>query len=293
MKFCALLSMMAISAFTLSSLKALAEDAPAPEKKDSKALYKLWETIKTPKPGEPHAIGAYQAGCIVGAHSLPITGKGYQVMKLSRLRYFGHPELVNFIEKLAERTNAQKMPDLLIGDLGRPRGGPMISGHASHQVGLDVDIWFLTSSKKLTNAQRESTKAPSYVFDNKKLKSNWKAAQTLMVQEAAQFDDVERIFVNPAIKKMFCEKFPDAPWLYKLRAWWGHADHFHVRMRCPPNSDQCHKQDPLDPKETQCGKDLAWWFSDEAREEWKKKQKEISEREFPDLPAVCDSMPQN
>jgi hypothetical protein len=32
---------------------------------------------------------------------------------------------------------------LYIGDISQPRGGPMTSGHASHQIGLDADIWML------------------------------------------------------------------------------------------------------------------------------------------------------
>jgi murein endopeptidase len=29
---------------------------------------------------------------------------------------------------------------LLIGDMSQPRDGPMLYGHSSHQIGLDVDI---------------------------------------------------------------------------------------------------------------------------------------------------------
>ena len=63
-------------------------------------------------------------------------------MRLSRNRIWGHPELIRLIERLATEAKAQDgWNGLLVGDLSQPRGGPMLTGHASHQVGLDADIW--------------------------------------------------------------------------------------------------------------------------------------------------------
>src|SRR3954469_22183065 len=36
-------------------------------------------------------IGFYAKGCIAGAEALPINGDSWQVMRLSRNRYWGHP----------------------------------------------------------------------------------------------------------------------------------------------------------------------------------------------------------
>ena len=45
-------------------------------------------------------------------------------------------------KRLAESGKRVGWNGLLIGDMSQPRGGPMLNGHSSHQIGLDVDIWF-------------------------------------------------------------------------------------------------------------------------------------------------------
>lgn len=259
--------------------------------RDHRSLFDLWARITTPHRGPAAAIGNYSAGCLRGAEKLPLNGPGFQVMRPSRQRYFGHPALVRYIKALGERLqsiSSRKMPLLLVGDLGRPRGGPMISGHASHQSGLDVDIWYLMKPKRLTRKERESLSAVSMVSGGKL--RGWTERESTLVASAASFDEVERIFVDAAIKKHFCEKFPEAPWLYKLRPWWNHADHLHVRLRCPEGDASCQSQDPLDPKNPGCGEELAWWFTPEAEEEWKKKIAVRAAREFPSLPKECDEL---
>ena len=69
------------------------------------------------------------------------TAPTWQVMRLSRNRNWGHPKLVAFLERLAEKAKKVGWNGLLVGDMSQPRGGPMLTGHASHQVGLDADIW--------------------------------------------------------------------------------------------------------------------------------------------------------
>ena len=89
------------------------------------------------------AIGSYAKGCVAGATALPVDGETWQVMRLSRNRNWGHPRLIGFLERLAEAACPQinGWPGLLVGDTRQPRGGPMLTGHASHQIGLDADIW--------------------------------------------------------------------------------------------------------------------------------------------------------
>src|SRR3954465_4105552 len=79
--------------------------------------------------------GFYAHGCIAGAEGLPINGDNWQVMRLSRNRYWGHPALVALVKRLAAR--ARKVGGgraIWAGELPRPRGGPMFPGHPSHQV---------------------------------------------------------------------------------------------------------------------------------------------------------------
>lgn len=266
-------------------------NAGASSEKDHRGLFELWARISAPYRGPAAAIGNYSAGCLRGAEKLPLDGPGFQVMRPSRKRYFGHPSLVRYIKSLGERlqsVSSTKMPLMLVGDLGRPRGGPMISGHASHQSGLDVDIWYLMKPKRLARKERESLSAVSMVSGGKL--RGWTERETKLVAAAASFDEVERIFVDAAIKKHFCENSPEAPWLYKLRPWWNHADHLHVRLRCPAGDASCQAQEPLDPANPGCGTELAWWFTPEAEEEWKKKIAVRAAREFPNLPKECETL---
>src|SRR5258708_22261345 len=87
---------------------------------------------------QARTIGFYSKGCLAGAVALPINGATWQVMRLSRNRNWGHPNLTAFLERLAAQAPKTGWHGLLVGDMSQPRGGPMLTGHASHQVGLDA-----------------------------------------------------------------------------------------------------------------------------------------------------------
>jgi penicillin-insensitive murein DD-endopeptidase len=227
-----------------------------------------WGEILEPAPGTPNAIGSYTAGCVQGAIPLPTEGRGYQVMRPQRRRFFGHPLLVRYLQELGAATQQKGLGMLLIGDLGQPRGGPMPFGHRSHQSGLDVDIWFWLpdDGMPLSVADRESVGAPSMLTAGGRALDvqHWSPRQAEALRLAIGFDMVARVFVNPLIKRAMCAQFRGASWLQKLRPWWGHDDHFHVRLRCPAGQTACQDQDPL-PAGDGCGAELAWWFTEEAR----------------------------
>ncbi len=162
-------------------------------------------------------IGSYVKGCLAGAEQMPLNGDTWQVMRLSRNRNWGHPDMIALLKRLSVKAHKDAgWPGILVGDIGQPRGGPALSGHASHQIGLDA-------------------------------------------QEPA----VQRIFVNPAIKKALCrEAKGDRGWLSKIRPWWGHDYHFHIRMRCPAGNTECQGQ-PSQSEDQGCKPaDLAYWFKD-------------------------------
>ncbi|MGZ3690731.1 MAG: penicillin-insensitive murein endopeptidase [Pseudobdellovibrio sp.] len=261
--------------------------------KQASPEFAKWAAIKSPTSGETHIYGTYQAGCISGAKKLPISGKGYQVVRTSRERFYGHQNLVNYLTELGKKIQQNKYPTMMIGDMSYPRGGPFYNGHASHQIGLDVDISFNSShQKKFTNEEIENWPSPSFVQDRKILLATWGKEQTQLVELAADFPEVNRIFVSPAIKKYFCETHKDAPWLYKLRSWWGHDDHIHVRLSCPADSPDCKSQTALDPKNNSCGTELDWWFSAEADTQ-ATAQEAPGVREFPVLPPQCETVKTN
>jgi penicillin-insensitive murein endopeptidase len=252
----------------------------------SPSLAGKWGDVQEPVSGTPHAIGSYAAGCIQGAISLPPEGQGYRVMRPHRRRFFGHPLLVRYLQELGAAADRNGLGVLLIGDLGQARGGPMLSGHRSHQNGLDADIWFWLppDGMLLTVAERDTIAAPSMLTPNAWSidAQQWSQRQTDILRLAVGYDVVARIFVHPAIKQALCEQFPGASWLQKLRPWWGHDDHFHVRLRCPLGETACQDQDPL-PAGDGCGAELAWWFTEEAR----KPRPPVDSTKVP-LPAACE-----
>src|SRR5690349_8081719 len=123
----------------------------------------------TPAALQSRTIGFYSKGCLAGAAALPINGRTWQVMRLSRNRNWGHPKLVQLIERLSEKGAKVGWPGLLVGDMSQPRGGPMLTGHASHQIGLDADIWLTPMpNRELTRAEREDMSATMMVAPDRK-----------------------------------------------------------------------------------------------------------------------------
>ena len=225
----------------------------------------LFGRKETPFPGRPMSIGGYSDGCLAGAAALPITGPSWQVMRLSRNRNWGNPQLVRFLERFGNNAKKVGWNGLLVGDMSQPRGGPMISGHTSHQVGLDADIWFMPMPDHvLSREEREFTGAIDMVAkDRLDVDAQvWTHSRTELIRTAAQDPAVTRIFVNAAIKKAMCrEAGSDRDWLAKVRPWYGHAEHFHVRLGCPADSPQCKAQPPV-PEGDGCGHALDYWFKE-------------------------------
>lgn len=222
---------------------------------------------KSPAKLTPRAVGFYAKGCLAGGVDLPVTGSAWQVMRLSRNRNWAHPELIELIKKLAIDAKAQDgWPGLLVGDLAQPRGGPMLTGHASHQVGLDADIWLTPMPDRvLSKRERESLSAVSVVKSYKKINAKvWTNAHARLIRRAASFSQVARIFVHPPIKKALCDWSKgqkNRSWLRKVRPYYGHHYHFHIRINCPRGSTNCRNQPAARPKDgTGCGAELANWY---------------------------------
>lgn len=216
-----------------------------------------------PSPAPARVYGAYARGCLAGAKMLPINGSSWQVMRLSRNRNWGHPELVDFIERFSKGSQQQGWSGMLVGDMAQPMGGPMSSGHASHQIGMDVDFWLNPMpAKTYTAEERENISAVSMLAsDGQTVDPNiWTETHAKLLKHATSYPEVARIFVHPAIKKALCESAgADKAWLHKIEPWWGHHYHFHVRLSCPKDSPECENQRPL-PDGDGCGAELEKWL---------------------------------
>ena len=225
----------------------------------------LFGAVKTPSPLAARAIGFYAKGCLAGGKAIPIDGPAWQVMRLSRNRNWGHPRLVSLVERLAVDVKAHDgWNGLMIGDMSQPRGGPMLTGHASHQIGLDADIWLTPMpDQRLSRREREDLSAISMLAADRVTVDPkiWTEAHGRLILRAASYSQVERVLVHPAIKKALCENkaFPREH-LRKVRPYWGHHYHMHIRMFCPKDSPGCTPQAEVGTDDG-CGKEVDDWIA--------------------------------
>ncbi|MBI1244238.1 MAG: penicillin-insensitive murein endopeptidase [Alphaproteobacteria bacterium] len=257
------------------------------------ASAKDWGSIATPTVGDARSIGGTANGCIAGAAKLPLDGIGYQVVRVSRNRMWGHPRTLAFVRSLGVEAAGMGLPPLYIGDLSQPRGGPMTNGHASHQNGNDVDIWFNIDPKPdLPASAREDIKIVRLVAADEMSTdaSAWRPEYEHLLRRAAAHPEVERIFVHFAIKRQLCSTVgSDRDWLHKIRPWLGHDDHFHVRLSCPPGSQDCQDQQPIPPGDG-CDPTLDWWFADAIERHKSLHPAPARPRTPPKLPNACKGL---
>ena len=222
--------------------------APAAAQPLAKELFGAKSTGSNQR-AAPH--GGYAKGCLAGGVRLAETGPTWQAMRLSRNRNWGHPEAIAFVKRLSGVAAKQRgWNGLYIGDISQPRGGPMLTGHRSHQIGLDIDIWMRPATRlNLTRAERENISSISMrrakgAFVNQ----NWTRAHHEILKAAAKDKAVARIFVFPGAKVQMCkDEKGNKAWLRKIRPWWGHHYHFHVRLNCPKGAAGCVDQAPPPP----------------------------------------------
>lgn len=266
---------------------------------DAIAAKEYFGHLAQPSPGPAHVYGGYAKGCLAGAKALPTDSPSWQVMRLSRNRNWGHPQLLNFIERFSKDAQHVGWPGMLVGDMAQPMGGPMSSGHASHQIGIDVDFWLNPMPAKTYTAQeRENVSAVSMLAaDGHTVDPNiWTEAHAKLLKRATSYPEVARIFIHPAIKKALCDGAgADKAWLHKIEPWWGHHYHFHVRMSCPKDSPQCENQKPL-PAGDGCGAELERWLKlikapkKEEPATPPKPEKGKPKITLADLPSACTTM---
>lgn len=241
-----------------------------------------WSTVTTPSAGPAETIGSYANGCLAGGVALPAQAPGYETIRRERNRFWVHPTARDWMAAFGQAMTRLKHV-ALVGDATQPRGGPMPGGHGSHQVGLDIDIWFrpgpLPEAERAAPAALSVVRAGGLDIDS----ARWHPIFADMLHAAATAPQTERIFVNAAIKQHLCRIVPPGQrdWLRRLRPWYGHDAHFHVRLACPAGSPDCARQDPV-PAGDGCG-DLAWWFTQEALH-----PKPGVPKERPPLPVRCD-----
>lgn len=251
----------------LSFLLALGLALPALAEPKANKLFGAqdWPSRQAPMP-----IGSYNRGCAAGLVQMPESGPTWQAMRLSRNRNWGHPAMIEFLQQLSVAARQIGWAGLYIGDISQPRGGPMTSGHASHQIGLDADVWMLPPRRlDLTVADRERISSVAVrSADQRSVTRNWTRAHHALLRAAASDPRVDRIFVAAAVKIAMCQgaRRADRAWLQKIRPVPGHDTHFHVRLKCPAGAVACQPQRPsvaeLSNGGDGCDDSLMWWVTD-------------------------------
>ena len=230
----------------------------------------LFGAAAAPSRQPPMPVGSYARGCGGGMVALPESGPTWQAMRLSRQRNFGQPVLVRFLQELSVAATRVGWAGLYIGDMSQSRGGPMTSGHASHQIGLDADIWMLPPNRvNLSVTDRENLSSVAIRSDDQKsVTAAWTPAHVALLRAAASDPRVDRIFIAAAAKIEMCKSATrrDKAWLQKIRPLHGHETHFHVRLKCPAGASQCETQTPgvaaLSNNGDGCDDTLMYWVSD-------------------------------
>jgi penicillin-insensitive murein endopeptidase len=255
---------------------------------------KLFGMQSTPANIRPQAVGSYALGCLAGAEQLPATGPTWQVMRPSRNRAWGTPQIIAFLERISAEAKARAgWNGFLVGDMAQPRGGPMKTGHASHQIGLDADVWFTPMpDRKLTADERETMVPLEMVKGHFAINPDtWSESRARLIETVARDPQVARIFVHPPIKKALCDSATgsDKSWLAKVRPLYGHTFHFHIRLKCPEGMSACKDQWTPKPDDgTGCGKELAYWYSDQP---WKPRKPPPGPRPPPPPPLTLAGLP--
>ncbi|MBK8202731.1 MAG: penicillin-insensitive murein endopeptidase [Bdellovibrionales bacterium] len=184
-----------------------------------------------------------------GPNFLDEAEKGeFEVIDLKREQHYGSGLLVATIKKASLRFQEKYgNKDLIRVNALSKKGGGALGGHSSHQNGLDADIVYMGESKWGTVLDKMGEVKKD--FD---IEKNYQFFKMLVATGY-----VNRIFVDQKIKKSMCgwvksqglmDEAKDV--LTALRAYSGHDDHFHLRLKCSPYYPLC--RDQTLPNGTEC-----------------------------------------
>ena len=201
-----------------------------------------------PEPRQPaHRHRRLRRGCIAGAVPLPADGPGWQVMRPSRNRAWGHP---------TSSTSSSAWP----------RGQSLTAGRASwsatwasraaadaHRPRLAPDR---ARRRRLAHADARphahARRARGTCLRPSPCRTGvWRSTRRFGRGQAALWSVVRRC--SPRSSRPSSTRPSrgrcrgsgrDRGWLAKVRPWYGHDDHMHVRLRCPADEPLCRDQDP-------------------------------------------------
>ncbi len=191
-----------------------------------------------PKDQPSKSIGPPTDGQLVDACRIPCQGPGYIAVSPNA---FGTDNTVALLQLAAAQVNQQfqGVPSVVVGAISAENGG-FLKPHKSHQSGRDVDIAYLRTTKGQPK-RFEPTDA-----SNLDTERTWAFLEALL-----STGEVGWVFMDYEIQALLYEALLDNGWTEQglapifqypaganvargvIRHATGHADHFHVRFRCP------------------------------------------------------------
>lgn len=216
-------------------------------------VFSFWDLLTDPTQGNiEQALGFYSNGSLENASHTGDSSPDFVKLFLWRDRAWSTFDMSTILQTTAASVHALH-PDgerMQIGDIAQKVGG-FLSGHASHQNGLDADVAYF---RKDHHEQDPAVNGFAYIYVQKggvldpvfDVARNWDAYKAI-----ADTGRLDRIFMDPVIKRGFCayakttgELESRKELLRRLRPLENHQDHFHVRITCPIDSPKCQAQLP-------------------------------------------------
>jgi len=198
------------------------------------------------------AIGFYSKGELKFADKMASESTHHIKLFLPRNRGFGTLMLINIAMEASSILNANFPAGerVQFGDMSNKDGG-FLSGHNSHQNGLDVDVSYMRMDYREQDQFDIDGFDENFVIKNI-LSPNFDMERNLFIfKSLVSTNKVNRIFVDQVIKNAICEHVIKIgqrelyrETLRRLRHWPNHLNHFHLRLVCPSDSSKCEEQTP-------------------------------------------------
>ena len=196
------------------------------------------------------AVGRPQDGKLVNGEQLP-AGRGYY-RRRPHLAW-GTNETISSLRQAIEKVRAKHkgVHDVAVGDISSEHGGKL-RGHKSHQSGRDVDLG-LYFKKQRKKGPRAFISANRHKIDHA---PNWTLLEAL-VSKSRKSSLVNYVFLDYGVQKDLYQwakkkgvKQQTLDWMFQyprgrramrgiIRHEPGHADHYHIRFKCPPDDEHC------------------------------------------------------
>lgn len=198
--------------------------------------------------GQARPVGKPNDGILIDGECLPQEGEGYMQLFRETERIWGAHPMISMLKETASDIS-RRYPGrdrLQVEDISAKNGGD-IDGHGSHENGLDVDIgYYKANGIEHDPIKTGQTYAPSMVEGNRPsanfdVERNWE-----LVKALHRHGNVQKVFMDQTLKKELCnyakskkDYASNINVLRSLRHEENHADHIHVRLRCPATAKKC------------------------------------------------------